>query len=340
MRNAAHGRLTLVEHVTVSLIAVIDTPDETSTAVNDQRPAITIAIPYYADLGYLRQAIDSVLAQTRSDWELIVVDDAGPEPADELVRHIGDPRITFHRNAANLGLAGNWNECIRLANAPWVTLLHADDALASGYVASVLAATSRNPALAAIFTDAEVIGADGQSARSLPEFVKRFARRPADDHDVSGDRGLASVLANNYIMCPTLCYRTDLAATVPFDGRWRMVMDLDHTAQLLLDGHILHGIRRPLYRYRRHSANQTTSLTASSVRFEEEIALYRELAERAESAGWGATARTARRRIAVRSHLVIHAVIDLGHRRIGASRRKLALLRSDLRPAPAVRAQR
>ncbi|MEO6122061.1 MAG: glycosyltransferase [Ilumatobacteraceae bacterium] len=295
-------------------------------------PQITFAIPYYDKLYYLREAVASVLAQTRSDWLLLIVDDAGPEPADALVAELGDDRITLFRNDRNLGLAGNWNTAAAMATTPWVTLLHADDRLHPDYASEVLAAADRNPALAAIFTDTDIIDADGRPARSLPETVKRFARRPDHDHDVVGDEGLAAILANNYVMCPTLCYRTDLAVDHPFDARWRMVMDLDHTAALLLAGHTLHGIRRPLYSYRRHNLNQTTSLTASSVRFEEEIALYRELVETAQAKGWARSTKTARRRWMVRVHLLTQVGIDVLGRRFRPARSKLSLLCSDFGP--------
>lgn len=293
-------------------------------------PAITFAIPYYDKLTYLREAIASVQAQTSPDWNLLIVDDAGPEPPDELIAELDDPRITLVRNETNLGLAGNWNTCLRLATGSWVTLLHADDRLAVDYAARVMEVATSRPELAAIFTDATVIDSTGQPTRSLPETVKGFARRPAHDHDVAGDEGLASVLFNNYVMCPTLCYRAALVRDLPFDARWRMVLDLDHTAHLLLAGHTLHGIRTPLYAYRRHDANQTTALTASAIRFEEELMLYRELATMAAAAGWKRTARVARRRVMVRGHLALQAVLDIGHRQFAAARRKAGLLIADL----------
>lgn len=305
--------------------------DSVAAMGTDGPPQITFAIPYYDKLHYLREAVDSVLAQTRTDWRLVIIDDAGPEPADEMVASLGDARITLSRNEVNLGLAGNWNAGIASATTPWVTLLHADDRLHPDYAAAVLTAAEADPSLAAIFTDAEVIDAAGEPARSLPETVKRFAHRPDHDHDVSGDHGLAAILANNFVMCPTLCYRTDLALEHPFNAAWRMVMDLEHTAELMLAGHTLRGIRRPLYAYRRHNLNQTTSLTASAVRFEEEIALYRSLAKSAEAKGWTRTAKTARRRWMVRSHLLMQAGADAIGRRFRPARSKLQLLANDIR---------
>src|SRR5215217_6183588 len=116
-------------------------------------PAITFAIPYYSNADYLLEAVASVRAQTIDDWELLVVDDAGPEPAGERVDALGDPRIRYIRNTSNLGLAGNWNECVRLARAPLVNVVHADDRLYSTYAEHVLDAADRHPDVAAFFTD-------------------------------------------------------------------------------------------------------------------------------------------------------------------------------------------
>jgi glycosyltransferase involved in cell wall biosynthesis len=93
-------------------------------------PTITVAIPYFAGRSYLAEAIDSVRAQTVSDWRLLVVDDAGPEPSGDLVAAYADDRIEYVRNPVNRGLAGNWNECVRRASTDLVTLLHGDDRLA------------------------------------------------------------------------------------------------------------------------------------------------------------------------------------------------------------------
>jgi glycosyltransferase involved in cell wall biosynthesis len=297
-------------------------------------PAITFAVPYLRNPGYLLEAIESVRAQTIENWEVVVIDDCGPEPADALVQILGDDRIRYIRNETNLGLARNWNECIRQSAAPLVTLLHCDDRLRPTYGEAVLAAAADFPAVAAIFTDAAIIGPDGHPARSLPDFVKRFARRPRVDHTVAADRGLASVLGNNYIFCPSICYRTALVGMQPFDPRWAMVLDLDNIARLLLHDQRLRGIRQPLYEYRRHRSNQTSLLTADATRFSEEIALYREIAAAATSKGWSRSGRVARRRLMVRTHLVVQIVNDVVHAHFRAASAKRVILWSDLRGRP------
>ena len=125
------------------------------------------------------------------------------------------------RNERNLGLAGNWNECVRLATTPWVTILHGDDRLLPEYAARVLAAAEREPGVTALFTDAVNIDGDGAPTRTLADVAKGLLPRRKDDHELAGDDDLAGLLAGNYIVCPTMCLRRDLVGPAPFDASLR-----------------------------------------------------------------------------------------------------------------------
>lgn len=294
-------------------------------------PRITFAIPYYRGLDYLREAIESVRAQTVPDWELVVVDDCGPEPAAELVSSLTDPRIRYVRNETNLGLAGNWNECVRQAAAPLVTLVHGDDRLLPDYAARVLEAFGQHPEVAVVFTDAVVIGDDGEPTTTLADQVKQRMPRPRHDHPLHGDADLAGLVRGNYIVCPSMCLDVAAVGRAPFDATLRFVPDWDLTVRLLMDGATLWGIRTPLLEYRRHGGSQTSILTEEASRFSEEVAFLRRVALDAGSRGLLRTERTARRRVTVRGHLAVHTVLDAVRRRPGA-RTKWRLLREDLRP--------
>lgn len=300
-------------------------------------PTISFAIPYYRNVYYLLEAIDSVRQQTVHDWELIVVDDAGPEDARVAVERIGDARISYVRNDVNLGLAGNWNECIRRCGAPLVTVLHADDRLAPTYAARVLDGARIRPDAAAVFTDVSIIGADGSPTLTAPDIAKRLVPRKKHDHDVRGDRDLAGLLAGNYILCPTLCMRPAIVGTAPFDPRWRFVPDLDFTVRQLLAGRSLYSIRAPLLEYRRHPSSQTTQLTIDASRFEEELVFSQQMADVAAARGWTRSARAARWRILLRTHLLLRIGLDLVGRRFGAAEQKRRILWGDLRNGQRVR---
>ncbi|WP_159081344.1 glycosyltransferase family 2 protein [Nocardioides sediminis] len=294
-------------------------------------PRLTFAIPYYRGRDYLAEAIRSVLAQTEQDWRLLVVDDRGPEPADELVADFDDPRIDYVRNERNLGLAGNWNECVRLATTPYVTVLHGDDRLLPEYAAHVLAAADREPDAAVVFTDAVNIDGDGRPTRTLADVAKGLLPRRREDHVLSGDADLAGLLAGNYIVCPTMCLRRDLVGEAPFDASLRFVPDWELTTRLLMEGGRLAAVRTPLLEYRRHGGSETSLQTEDASRFVEEIAFLRRREEQLAALGWSASARSARRRTTVRGHLAVLTALDLvrGHR--AAARAKWTVLRGDLR---------
>jgi len=294
-------------------------------------PRITFAIPYYRGRDYLREAIESVLAQTVSDWLLLVIDDRGPEPADDVVAAFDDPRITYVRNDRNLGLAGNWNECVRLAGTPWVTILHGDDRLLPSYAERVLAAAERQPNVTALFTDAVNIDGDGDPTRTLADIAKGLLPRRKDDHALAGDDDLAGLLAGNYIVCPTMCLRRDLVGPEPFDPSLRFVPDWEFTTRVLMEGGRLFAVRTPLLEYRRHGGSETSLQTEDATRFVEEIAFLERRAAELEPLGWTASARSARRRITVRGHLFVLTGLDLVHGQRAAARSKWQVLREDLR---------
>ena len=92
-------------------------------------PKVTIAIPTYNRLTYLRQAIDSALAQTYPELEVIVSDNCSNDGTAESVRSIRDPRLIFVQQERNLGMIGNWNICLQRATGGFFLLLSDDDYL-------------------------------------------------------------------------------------------------------------------------------------------------------------------------------------------------------------------
>jgi glycosyltransferase len=100
-----------------------------------EQPRVSVAIPTYRRPDLLLDAVRSALAQTyHKPFEVVVVDNGGfPETADAL-RTIQDPRLSYYINSSNLGMIGNWNQCVKLSRAPYVSILHDDDELAPGFL--------------------------------------------------------------------------------------------------------------------------------------------------------------------------------------------------------------
>lgn len=113
----------------------------------------SIMIPTFGRPQLLEYAIISALAQKAPiELEIIVVDNDhdGKFDAENVVKKFTDARLRYVRNAQNLGMCGNWNECIKLASGDWLTILHDDDQLHSDYLDFFLKQIQRRETLSVI----------------------------------------------------------------------------------------------------------------------------------------------------------------------------------------------
>jgi GT2 family glycosyltransferase len=90
---------------------------------------VTICIPTYNGAGYLGACLESVLCQTYEDTEILLVDDGSADATIDIASRYAatDGRIQLVRNKKNLGLVGNWNRCIELAQSEWIKFVFQDD---------------------------------------------------------------------------------------------------------------------------------------------------------------------------------------------------------------------
>lgn len=110
-------------------------------------PKISIAIPAYKDK-YLREAITSVLNQSFEDFELIIVNDASPNPITKVVEEFKDSRIRYYINEQNIGgkdPVANWNKCLSYAQGEYFVLLCDDDLLEPTFLERMLGLVKMHP---------------------------------------------------------------------------------------------------------------------------------------------------------------------------------------------------
>jgi glycosyltransferase involved in cell wall biosynthesis len=298
-------------------------------------PSIAFAIPFRSGRDYLRRTIASVVAQRDPEWRAFVCDNASEEPGiAELVREVGGGQVGYVRNERDLGMVGNFNRCLDLADADLVTLVHSDDELAPDYTSTMRALAARHPHAVACYCRVVPIGADGARLFSLANSVKdRIDPAKRGEHVLAGELGFSHLARGNFITAPTLCFRKTILGARRFRADYRFVLDWELTTQLLLDGDELVGIPARCYRYRRHDASTTEQLTRTHERFVEEAAFYDRLGAAARARGWDRAARIAARRRLLRLNIASRALASAARARVGEVRTWVAMLREITKPS-------
>lgn len=273
-----------------------------------------VIIPYFSHWPYLEETLESLLNQSYRNWEAVVINDSGsPLPTDYVSQICSDARVSLLENADNLGLARTWNRGIAhfiQRGADLISIVHADDVLHRDFLLYSADAHQRHPQCALVHTAVSVIRGDGRPSITLRDIVKRLNRPRSFNGEffTSGDRGLAKLLRANYIFCPTITFKSRVIRPNFFDETLKMVLDLDATTRLLLDGEYFVGITKRAYRYRRHSSSVTARYTRDASRFEEEHAIYSRIAIRAAEIGFHESAEIGQRRVTIRIHKMVSAV--------------------------------
>jgi glycosyltransferase involved in cell wall biosynthesis len=90
-------------------------------------PSVTVLMPVYNAKLFLQEAMDSILQQTFSDFEFLIIDDGSTDGSIDIIRSYTDPRIRFIKNETNLGISFTLNKGIELANAELIARMDADD---------------------------------------------------------------------------------------------------------------------------------------------------------------------------------------------------------------------
>lgn len=136
-------------------------------------PKVSIGIPAYKP-EFLEEAIESVLAQTFQDWELIVVDDCSPADIKGIVGKFTDPRIRYYRNEQNIGAEDpsyNWNRCVDYAQGEFFCLLCDDDMYHPTFLEEMLK-------LADQFPDCHVFRARAEKIDAYGEIIEKYPSSP------------------------------------------------------------------------------------------------------------------------------------------------------------------
>ncbi len=201
-------------------------------------PRVSIGVPVYNGERYVARTLDSLLAQTFADFELVVTDNGSTDGTEAICRAyvMRDPRVSYHRTAVNQGIVGNFNHCFDLARAPYFHWQAADDLVAPTFLERCAAVLDADPSVVVAFARSLMIDEDDKPVRAVtydadaddPRPHVRFGRLINIDHRRHGAQEIYGVIrADALRRTPRYerCVRTDsiLLARLALLGRFRAV---------------------------------------------------------------------------------------------------------------------
>ncbi|MGI8654648.1 MAG: glycosyltransferase [Pyrinomonadaceae bacterium] len=141
------------------------------------QPAVSIGMPVYNGERYLRAAIDSLLAQDYSDFELTISDNASEDKTEAICREYAarDPRIRYYRAEKNMGAVWNFNRVFELSRGEYFMWAAFDDLRDPQYIEQCVNALEKHPAAVLCCTDVQVIDEEG---REVDESIVSRGIRP------------------------------------------------------------------------------------------------------------------------------------------------------------------
>ena len=197
-------------------------------------PAFTVLIKAYNEEEFIGAAIRSALAQTRGDFELVVVDDGSTDGTAEVVEGFRsrDPRVRLV-SQPNRGVAAAWNAGVEAARAPYVALLDADDLWMPTFLERTGAALDADPNAGFAYTDAWRLQQDnGRFLRA--GYVETRGLRgdpPADPHEL-----LRRLLRANFILSLATVRRSAIEAVGGFNPARTAAGDYELWIRILARG--------------------------------------------------------------------------------------------------------
>lgn len=166
-------------------------------------PTISIITPAYNCEKYLEEAVDSVLSQTMTDWEMLIIDDCSVDNTYSCMQKLAqrDSRIRIFRNMQNAGAAATRNYGIRQARGRWIAFLDSDDLWRTDKLQKQMELLDKYPEASFLFTGSAFIEDDGMTIAHTLHVPEKVSRR--------------KLLSQNVISCSSVLIKRELMLKHP-----------------------------------------------------------------------------------------------------------------------------
>ncbi len=162
-------------------------------------PTVSVIIPNYNHARYLPQRIESVLNQTYTDFEVLILDDRSPDNSLEIIQQyaLKDSRISVHVNEKNSGSTfAQWNKGVELAKGKYVWIAESDDYCEPTMLERLVNLMEANDRLGIAFAQSAIVDEDGKLINSFNENYKYIFKSDRWEHnfEVNGKEEVANYL--------------------------------------------------------------------------------------------------------------------------------------------------
>ena len=216
----------------------------------ESMPRVQLFIPVRNGANYIRECIESITMQTYPNWSLTVSDNQSTDDTEEIVASfLSDSRITWARQATNVGLIGNFNSCIDRATADFYAVLaHDDKYFAADALEKSLAILQNDASLCAVYSN--VLWIDG---KSKPIVELKLPQAGKLQSDVIALRSIVN--CRNQFGMPLLNRRADVGAC-RYGTQFPHAADIDFSIAVG-EGKFIYVFNEPKVAIRFHGSNNT-----------------------------------------------------------------------------------
>ena len=235
----------------------------------ERKPDISVVLPVYSGMDYLKESVDSVLNQEDADFhfEFLICDDCSKDDSYAYLKTIDDPRVTLFKNETNKGLFPTLNFLIKKASASLVHLWAQDDVMLSNCLKETIKFHKTFPTVNFSFSRLQTIDSEGNYLRHPETFDNKTLS--TEDHAISSllYGSIAGNIANVCLVKKAVEEVGYFDESMIYVGDFKMWCELSKETPIGMNGSILVNVRQ-------HTGQLSRNLDASFFRMKENYDVY------------------------------------------------------------------
>ncbi|MCW3167508.1 glycosyltransferase [Chryseobacterium sp. 09-1422] len=213
-------------------------------------PIISVVMPVYNGENYLTEAIDSILSQTFTNFELLIINDGSSDNSEKIIQSYSDDRIVYIKNEKNIGLIKTLNKGLDLAKGEYIARMDQDDISHPERFLKQVALLEENPEIGVCGTWFTLLSKNGKD---------RVIKHPESHESIK-----IGMITKSLIGHPTVMMRKKTMNNYRYDINYQAAEDYELWTRLIRITKF-YNIQESLLQYRFHDTNMTVLENSTQV---------------------------------------------------------------------------